>query len=101
MVGPLSDTLLPLVQVSPIGLVPKSSHCDRWRMIVDLSFLPNYSVNDGIVRESSAMSYASIDDAVNCILHFGPGTVLIKIDLKNAYCIVLVHPQDQHLLAMS
>ena len=47
------------------------------------------------------MSYASIDDATNCILHLGPGTVLIKIDLKNAYRFVPVHPQDQHLLAMS
>ena len=70
-------------------------------MIVDLSFPPDHSVNDGIVRELSTMSYASIDDAVNCILRLGPGTVLIKVDLKSAYRIIPIHPQDQHLLAIS
>ena len=61
-------------------------------MIVDLSFPPSHSVNDGISKEPSSMSYASVDDVVECILHLGPGTEPIKIDLKNAYHIILVNP---------
>ena len=47
------------------------------------------------------MTYALVDNAVECILHLGPGTELIKIDLKNAYRIVPIHPQDHHLLAIT
>ena len=100
LVGPLDNALCPLVQVSPIGLVPKSHQSGRWRMIVDLSYPPSRSVNDGIAKEPSSMSYASVDDAVECIQRLGPGTELIKVDLKNAYRIIPVHPQDHHLLAI-
>ena len=31
----------------------------------------------------------------------GPGTQLVKMDLKEAYRIVTVHPDDQHLLAIT
>lgn len=40
-------------------------------------------------------------DAVRQILRLGRGTQLVKIDLRNAYRIVPVHPQDQHLLAIT
>ena len=99
--GPVRDLLSPLVHVSPICLVPKSNQGDRWRMIVDLSYPPNHSVNDGISREFSSMSYASVDDAIRYIVHLGPGTELIKIDLKNAYRIVPIHLQDHHLMAIT
>ena len=31
----------------------------------------------------------------------GQATQLVKIDLKDAYCLVPVHPEDQHLLGIS
>ena len=40
-----------------------------------------------------------MDDTVECIQRLGPGTELIKLDLKNVYCIIPIHPQDHHLLA--
>ena len=89
-----------MVQVSLIDLVPKSHQSGRWRMIVDLFHPPNRSVNNGISKELSSMSCASVDNAVECIQHLGPGTELIKVDLKNAFCIVPVHPNDHHLLAI-
>lgn len=70
-------------------------------MIVDLSFPRGHSINDGVSTELSSISYASVDDAVNLILQLGRGTQLVKLDLKNAYHIVPVHPHDQHLLAVS
>ena len=39
--------------------------------------------------------------AVQMVLRLSRGSQLIKIDLKNAYRIVPIHPDDQHLLAIS
>ena len=61
----------------------------------------NHSVNEGISRELSSISYASVDDAVEQILQLGRGTQLVKLDLEKAYRNTPVHPQDHHLLAIS
>ena len=34
------------------------------------------------------------------ILHKGKGTLLAKLDLESAYCILPVHPDDRPLLGM-
>ena len=101
LVGPVEEVLLPGIQVSPIGLVPKGHMTGRWRVIVHLSAPRNFSVNDGISEELCSLSYASLDDAVDLIRRLGPGTQLVKMDLKEAYRIVPVHPDDQHLLGIS
>ena len=44
--------------------------------------------------------YKSVDDAVRIITRKGRGTLLAKLDLKSAYRIVPVHPDDRHLLGM-
>ncbi len=56
--------------------------------------------NDGISQELSSLKYAKVDDAVARILQLGKGTQMVKLDLKNAYRIVPIHPHDQHLLAL-
>lgn len=101
LVGPLKKVILPLLKTSPIGLVPKSHQVDKWRMIVDLSFPRDHSVNSGISPELSSITYAKVDDAVDMILKLGVGTQLVKLDLKSAYRIVPIHPQDHHLLAVA
>ena len=100
LVGPLQQSILPLVHTSPLGLVPKHQS-NRWRTIVDLSAPRGHSVNDSISRELSSISYSRVDDAVDHILRQGRGAELVKIDLKNAYRIIPVHPEDHHLLGIS
>ena len=39
--------------------------------------------------------------AIEHILRLGTGTQLVKLDMKDAYCIVPLHPQDHHLLEIS
>ena len=46
------------------------------------------------------MKYISIDDAINEILKLGPGTLLAKIDINNAFRLIPVHPADRRLLVM-
>ena len=99
LMGPLLRPLHTSVHTSLIGLVPKSQ-ANRWRMIVDLSFPKDHSVNDGISPDLSSISYASIDQAIQHILRLGRGAELVKLDLKNAYRMVPIHPQDHHLLAI-
>ena len=67
---------------------------------MDLSHPMDRSVNDGISRERCSVTYASVDDAVRLITILGRGTLILKIDLKNAYRIVLVHPDNRHLLGI-
>ena len=70
LVGPLPPSLVPSVQVSPMGLVPKH-HSDKWRLIVDLSSPRGLSINDGISPAHCSLRYASIDNAVDIILALG------------------------------
>lgn len=102
LVGPvMGDSVSSGIHISPIGLVPKAHQFNRWRMIVDLSSPHGQSVNDGISTELSSIQYSSMDEAVGIILSMGQGTQLVKIDLKDAYRMVPVHPDDHHLLGIS
>ena len=46
------------------------------------------------------MSYISIDTVVKQINLLGQGTQLAKLDIKQAYRMVPLHPTDRLLLAM-
>ena len=100
LVGPLPQGLVAVIKTSPIGLVPKTHQPGRWRMIVDLSFPFDHSVNAGISEKLSSITYARVDDAVVGIQKLGRGTTLVKLDLQNAYRNILIHPHDHHLLGI-
>ena len=89
------------IQVSRFGVIPKPHQPGKWRLITDLSSPPNSSVNDGINPRLCSLSYASVDDAVQHIVHFGSGAMLAKFDIASAYRVVPVHPQDMMLLGMA
>ena len=101
LIGPLAREVAVGMHVSPIGLVPKAHQAGKWRMIVDLSCPHGHSVNDGISPNLASIQYASVDHAVQIILSLGQHTLLVKIDLKDAYRIVPVHPGDHHLLGIA
>jgi hypothetical protein len=100
LLGPVPAPLSPLVHISPLGLVPKPHQANKWRMICDLSSPLGSSVNDGISPDLCSLHYAKVDDAVNIIRRLGRSTQLVKLDLKDAYRIVPVHPADYHLLGI-
>jgi hypothetical protein len=70
-------------------------------MIVDLSFPDKTSVNNGICEDWCYLQYASVDHAVEMIRSVGIGVLLVKLDLKDAYRLIPVHPDDQCLLGIS
>ena len=71
---------------------------NKWYMIVDLSSPAGGSTNDGILEDLCSMQYSSVDRAIDIIRQLGRGTQLVKLDIKDAYCIIPVHPADYHLL---
>ena len=100
MVGPLPTGSTPGLQISPFGVIPKDHTPGKWRLIVDLSHPEGRSVNDGISKEQSSLAYVSVDHIVQVILRLGRGTQMAKIDIRSAYRVIPVHPEDRLLLGM-
>lgn len=88
------------IQCSPFGVIPKRHKPNKWRLIVNLSAPDGFSVNDGIRKELASLSYIKVDDIVTRILQLGRGTLLAKMDIKQAYRNVPIHPLDRPLLGM-
>ena len=99
LLGPLDPQMFTEVQVSRFGVIPKSEP-GSWRLILDLSSPEGRSVNDGINPESCSLSYITVDDAVRAIVSTGEGAMLAKVNIKSAYRIIPVHPEDRPLLGM-
>ena len=86
--------------ISPIGAIPKKNRPGKWRLITDLSSPAGTSVNDAISKEFSSLKYTSVDHLSSLILSEGKGAFLVKADIKEAYRMVPVHPDDQPLLGV-
>ena len=101
IVGPIPLAWVPAgTQLSPIGVIPKSSQPGKWRLIVDISSPHGQSVNDGIEPHLCTVEYLRMDEVLGCIAASGRGTQLAKMDIASAYRMVPVHPDDRPLLAV-
>ena len=89
----------PSFRVSPLGVVPKKAP-GEFRLIHHLSYPRGSSVNDSIPPEFSSVYYATIGNAIHLIKTVGPGCLLAKTDIKNAFRIIPIHPNDYNLLGM-
>ena len=82
----------PKVQINRIGAIPKKHQPGKWRIITDLS---HQSVNDSIDAHCCSMSYVTVDEIARAALSLGKGSLIAKIDIKAAYRLVPVHPEDR------
>ena len=89
LAGPFQSPPLSAFWISPLGLIPKKVQ-GKFRLIHHLSFPTGLSVNDGI----------SSDHTIQLIKSAGPGCFLAKTDVKNAFRIIPIHPDDYDLLGM-
>ena len=85
---------------SPVSAIPKKGKPSKWRVITDLSFPPGVSVNDGIPQVLTSLTYASIWDAARIMSRLGRGALLSKLDLKDAYRMIPIHPSDFHFMGI-
>ena len=94
--GPFSSPPFSNFHCSPLGAAPKKD--GSIRIILDLSSPHGSSVNDGIPPEFFSVKYSSFDDAVHLVRSLGPNCFMAKIDIKHAFRICPVHPDDWPLL---
>ena len=55
LAGPFSQPPLPVLHVSPFGVIPKRHQPGKWRVILDLSSPVGHSVNHGIAGEDYSL----------------------------------------------
>ena len=88
------------LHISPLELISKHHKPGKWQLIVDLSSPKGRSINDEISLELASVQYTHVDHLVSLMLLAGRGSVLVKVDIKEVYRNIPVHPDDHHLLAV-
>ena len=101
ILGPFNPGEIPGLHISRFGVIPKGRDTGRWRLITDLSFPEGTSVNDGISPALCTLQYTSVDNIARAAHRLGPGALLAKADIKAAYRLVPVHPDDRKLLGVA
>jgi len=87
--------------VSPLGAFLKRNST-KARVIHDLSFPFVGSVNSGIDPLRYSLQYSSVDDAVDLCCRISPSQpFMAKVDLKDAFKHIPLHPADWHLMGFS
>ena len=62
--------------------------------MTDLSFPHSHSVNNSISPSLCSLHYCELDEAVHIVLNLGRGARMRKVDLKSAYRVIPIHPDD-------
>ena len=88
------------IQISKFGVIPKKHQPGQWHLILDLSSPEEKSVNDGIDKSLCSLQYVKVEDVAKQVWLSGKGTLMAKTDIKSAFRIVPVHPDDRLLLGM-
>ncbi|XP_068723625.1 uncharacterized protein [Montipora capricornis] len=99
IVGPFSEPPFHNFRCSPLGIVPKKDPSE-FRLIHHLSYPPSSSVNDFIAEDCSSVHYAPINDAISVIKRKEAGCFMAETDVKSAFRIIPIHPNDFALLGM-
>ena len=81
------------------GVIPKK-HSNEWRTINHLSYPEGDSVNDHIPKDPYTLQYVRVDDAIRILKSLGPGSFMAKTDLKSAFRLIPIHPDDGDLLGI-
>ena len=88
---------------SPLNSVAKKESQKR-RLILDLSFPENNSINEGIEKdwylgEYDKLELPSVDQLVEKIMYLGKGCKVFKVDLSRAYRQIYLDPKDINKVA--
>lgn len=96
--GPFAAPPLAGLRCSGLGVVPKKG--GDWRVIYHLLAPFGHSINDHIDPNEFSLRYSSVDDAISICHKLGRGTLLAKIDLRNAFQQCPVRKEDWHCLGI-
>jgi len=85
VLGPVEPVHTRFIHKNRCGLVPKGHASGKWRLIIDLSFPSEGSVNDGINPDLSGLQYTSVDVTCQKVQELGQGANLAKFDVSGAF----------------
>jgi hypothetical protein len=94
--GPFPSPPLNNFRCSPLGVVFRKRSILKPRLINHLSWPPGSSVNDGILDSEASISYDAFDCAVKDLVSAGVGSLMAKLDLKDAFRHIPIRPADWH-----
>ena len=91
--------------LSPLQVVRKTPG-DKPRLVVDLSFPLENSVNDGISKHHYldtpiTLTYPSVNSLANIIRRKGKGCLMFKTDLSKSFKHIPICPHDYHMCGIS
>ena len=104
IIGPYENDPIPNCHFSPFMTREKPNASNR-RVIIDLSWPKNNSVNDGVDKNSYlgsefSLTFPTIDDITNELIKIGPGSHIYKIDISRAFRHLKIDPLDYDLLGL-
>ena len=104
IMGPYDINPIPNCHVSPFMTREKPNAPNR-RMIIDLSWPKNASVNMGVDKNSYlgsefSLTFPTIDDITKELVKNGPGCHIYKIDVSRAFRHLKIDPGDYDLLGL-
>ena len=98
--GPFDHPPLQNFHVSPAKIKEKSTK-GQFRFLHNLSWpYDETSVNSGIDDTAKSVKYASVAKAISLIMKLPKGSVTRKTDIKSAFKIIPIHPDDHHKLGL-
>jgi len=92
VMGPFDTLPISKLQISPIGLVPKSD--GGWRLITHLSYPNDHGINQFIDPVHCTVKYSSFDNVINMLTHLGRRAEMGVLDIKTVFRLLRVHPAD-------
>ncbi|KAG9223322.1 hypothetical protein CCMSSC00406_0010313 [Pleurotus cornucopiae] len=88
----------PSFRASPLGTVSQKRKPNKFRVINHLSSPCGSSINNGIPDSKASIIYEMISFAIDTIRSSGPGSLLAKLDLKDAFRHIPLSAQDRYLI---
>lgn len=99
--GPFDLPPIADLRCSPLGSVTRKRNPDKRRLINHLSWPIGLSVNDGIPDSEAYISYDMFERAVEDLIRSGPGSLMAKLDLKEAFRHIPIRAEDWHHLGFA
>jgi len=100
ILGPFPTHLAAQIHINRIGVIPKKHQPGKWRLITDLSYPENKSINDNIPSNLCSLKYVTVTQVASRAVSLGKGALLAKIDIKSAYRLIPIVPQDRVFLGL-
>lgn len=92
--GPFPAPPFQNFQISPLFLREKATP-GQFRMILDLSFPKQQNnINSNISESYRSIKYSSVREAIMIISALGAGTYTAKVDIKDAFRLIPLHPTE-------